>query len=168
MKNIAMIAAVTSQERAIGKENGLLFHIPEDLAYFKEVTQGHTLVMGYQTYMSLPKRPLPGRKNIVLSKNHTEAEGGQILSSVEAVLDYAREHADEKIFICGGASLYEQFMEHADNLYITWIDKEEEGADRFFPPVREDEWDPKTIRKGSETEECGIHYIFAVYEREKK
>ena len=86
MKNLYMIVAMTEKTRAIGKNNDMLYHLPEDLKYFKQTTQGHTIVIGYNTYMSFPKRPLPNRKNIVLTRKNRVIEGVEILHSIEEVL----------------------------------------------------------------------------------
>ena len=101
MKNLYMIVAMTEKTRAIGKNNDMLYHLPEDLKYFKQTTQGHTIVIGYNTYMSFPKRPLPNRKNIVLTRKNRVIEGVEILHSIEEVLDYAKVHSEEQIFIGG-------------------------------------------------------------------
>ncbi len=138
---ISLIAAITKKTRAIGKNNDMLYHLPKDLQFFKETTLHHSIVMGYKTYCSLPKRPLPNRKNIVLSKSHNiENNEVLVLQDVESVLHYAEQNPSDEIFICGGSTLYEQFLPHADKLYLTLIEeKEPVDADTFFPTF-EDEW----------------------------
>ncbi len=164
MENIYIIVAMTREKRAIGNKNNLLCHIPEDLKYFKDITKGNTIVVGYNTYMSFPKRPLPSRKNIVLTRKNVEMEGALIMNSVEEVLSYASKNPDEKIFICGGASVYEQFKEYADTFYISYIEKEFE-ADTFFPDIDEGSLTLVYNRKGEDCETVGIDYSFCCYKR---
>lgn len=133
---ISLIVAI-DKNRGIGKENNLLAYIPEDLKYFKRVTDGHTIVMGYNTYMSLPVRPLPNRKNIVLTKREIDLPGATILHSIDELLKEI--NSEEEVFICGGASIYEQLLPYADKLYVTHI-FDEFQADTFFPEITE-EWE---------------------------
>ncbi len=132
---ISLIVAI-DKNRGIGNNNKLLAYIPEDLKYFKRVTNGHTIVMGYKTYMSLPVRPLPNRKNIVLTRKNIELPGAIVIHSIDELLKEL--NSDEEVFICGGASIYEQMLPHATKLYVTHI-FDEFQADTFFPEIT-DEW----------------------------
>jgi dihydrofolate reductase len=165
MKNISIIVAV-AKNNAIGKDNKLLCHLSEDLKRFKKLTSGFTVVMGKNTYFSLPKRPLPDRINIVI----TDIAGEQIDNCVMA---YSIEDAISKMdsekenFIIGGASIYRQFLSHANKLYITWIHQEFE-ADTFFPEVKDAEWEIISKEDFSITDEKNPYpYSYVIYNRKK-
>ncbi len=128
---LSMIVAV-DETRAIGKNNQLLWHIPEDLKRFKELTTGHTVVMGENTYYSIGK-PLPNRKNIIVTLNQSlELPGCVVAHSIEEALQQAREVEEEEVFIIGGASVYKQFLPLIERLYLTLVQGKHE-ADTFFP-----------------------------------
>ena len=166
MKNLYMIVAMTEKTRAIGKNNDMLYHLPEDLKYFKQTTQGHTIVIGYNTYMSFPKRPLPNRKNIVLTRKNRVIEGVEILHSIEEVLDYAKVHPKEQIFICGGDTIYEQFMPYVSKLYLTVIEEETPvEAEAFFPEVDTDVWKKTEENPSKEWNGTTPNYTFTVWEK---
>lgn len=155
---ISLIVAM-DKNRGIGKENNLLAHISEDLRYFKRVTDGHTIVMGYNTYMSLPKRPLPNRKNIVLTTKDIKLDGALVVNSIEELLKLL--NTDEETFICGGASIYNQMLPYADKLYITHIFNEFE-ADTYFPEIT-DEWEISESICHKENINHKYPHIFTVY-----
>ena len=166
MKNLYMIVAMTEKTRAIGKNNDMLYHLPEDLKYFKQTTQGHTIVIGYNTYMSFPKRPLPNRKNIVLTRKNRVIEGVEILHSIEEVLDYAKVYSEEQIFICGGDTIYEQFMPYVSKLYLTVIEEETPvEAEAFFPEVDTDVWKKTEENPSKEWNGITPNYTFTVWEK---
>lgn len=128
---LSMIVAV-DETRAIGRNNQLLWHIPEDLKRFKELTTGHTVVMGENTYYSIGK-PLPNRKNIIVTLNQSlELPGCVVTHSIEEALQQAREVEEKEIFIIGGASIYKQFLPLIERLYLTLVQGKHE-ADTFFP-----------------------------------
>ena len=165
MKEISIIVAV-AKNNAIGKNNKLLWHLSEDLKRFKKLTTGHYIIMGKNTYYSLPKRPLPNRTLIVL----TDIPGEQI---DDCIMAYSIEEAIEKMdtngenFIIGGASIYQQFLSHANKLYITWVHEEFE-ADTFFPELIEDEWDVISKEDFLEPDEKNPHpYSYVIYERKR-
>lgn len=129
---ISLIAALARKDRAIGFQNALLWYIPEDFRHFKETTSGHAIIMGENTYRSIG-RPLPNRKNIILSQDPAFAPPGcVVVRSLEEALAQARIVEPEEVFICGGASVYRQFLPLADRLYLTLVEGEYE-ADTFFP-----------------------------------
>jgi len=161
--DISMIVAV-AKNNAIGKENKLLWHLSEDLKRFKQLTTGHYIIMGKNTYFSLPRRPLPNRTHVVL----TDVPGEQV---DECVMAYSVEEAIDKMdpqnenFIIGGASIYRQFLRHANKLYITWVD-EEFDADTFFPELDENEWNVVSKEDFPNTDEKNPHpYSYVIYER---
>ncbi len=162
-----MISMIVSVDRGwgIGKENDMLAHIKPDLAYFKEVTLGHPVAMGHNTYLSLPEknRPLPGRDNIILTTKDLDIEGVQTVCCLDELLELIEEkYSDTEVFIMGGASVYEQMLPYADKLYITHIFRKFEGVEAYFPMIG-DEWrlDDLIVR-----EENIIHkypHMFATY-----
>ncbi|HLC94934.1 MAG TPA: dihydrofolate reductase [Patescibacteria group bacterium] len=129
---ISIISAIAKGDRAIGKNNALLWHIPEDMQHFRKLTTGHTVVMGENTFKSIG-RPLPNRMNIVLSFDEQfNPEGCLMARSMEEALNMARQSEAEEIFIIGGASIYKQCIVFAERLYLTLVDGSYE-ADTFFP-----------------------------------
>ena len=161
---ISIIVAV-AQNNAIGKDNDLLWHLPDDLKYFKRITSGHPVIMGRRTWDSLPKRPLPNRRNIVISDIPGDAvEGAEIATSIE----HARSLCDPagENFIIGGASVYRQFLPLCDRLYLTKVHKDFEG-DVFFPELDPSEW--KLISQDDRPPD-GVNdftYSYLVYDRKR-
>jgi dihydrofolate reductase len=148
MKPISIIVAI-AQNNAIGKDNQLLWHIPADLKRFKKLTTGHTIVMGKRTFESLPLRPLPNRRSIVITDiPGEEIEGCTMAYSIEdsiSKMDDAKEN-----FIIGGGSVYRQFLPLAQQLYLTIVQKDFE-ADTFFDEIDYSKWE--TIEREDHTEE---------------
>ncbi len=161
---ISLIAAV-SDDRGIGKDNDLLWHIPEDLKRFKNLTMGKTLIMGKKTWESLPRKPLPGRKNIVL----TDIPGECIDCSITA---YSVEDAlgkcspGEEIFIIGGASVYRQFMPLAGRLYITHVHRKAR-ADVYFPKIDMRIWKVVENTGFISGDEAKLPYSYVIYEKKR-
>lgn len=140
MPEIVVIAAV-ARNRVIGKDNRLLWNIPEDMAHFKALTSGRTVIMGRKTWDSLPPRfrPLPGRRNIVISRQADyPAPGAELAGSLEQALQLAAS-GEESIFIIGGEQIYRQAMAVAERLEITEVDLEPEG-DAWFPEIAAVDW----------------------------
>ncbi len=133
----AIIVAIAN-DYAIGMDNKLLCHLPADLKHFKELTSGHTVVMGRNTFFSLPKGALPNRRNIVLSPDKETFPGCETACSFPEVFELCQK--DEKVFFIGGAMVYSQALEWVDSLYITWIHASFE-ADVFFPEINQDVWE---------------------------
>ena len=128
---ISIIAAI-SENRAIGKDNKLLWHLPEDLQRFKKITSGHPIIMGQKTFESLG-RPLPNRTNIVLTLDRSyKAPGAVVVYSMDEALEAAKRVEKEEIFFVGGGQIYAQAIKFADKLYLTLVDGEYD-ADTFFP-----------------------------------
>lgn len=161
--NISMIVAL-DKNNGIGKGNKLLAHIPEDLKYFKKVTNGQIIVMGYNTYMSLPKRPLPNRTNIVLTRKDISLEGAIVVDSIDSLLKLLKDYHEKEIFICGGASIYEQMMPYSDKLYITHI-FDEFSADTYFPEIKKEEWKMDKISGDFENIYNKHPHVFTIYTR---
>lgn len=128
---ISLIAAI-DEKRGLGKNNDLLFKIPEDQKRFREITRGHAIVMGRKTFNSIG-RPLPERTNIVITRDESfTADGVIVVHSLKEALDKARETEEKEIFVIGGGEIYKQAIDQADKLYLTVI-KGAYGADVFFP-----------------------------------
>ncbi|HOK26083.1 MAG TPA: dihydrofolate reductase [Bacteroidales bacterium] len=135
---ISIIAAV-SEDLGIGKDNKLLWNIPEDLKRFKKLTTGRCVIMGKKTWESLPVKPLPGRKNIVVTDNPGDRFNCDCTAfSVEEALQACK--GEEEVFVIGGGSIYRQFMPLADRLYITHV-HDKAPADTFFPEIDPSVWE---------------------------
>jgi dihydrofolate reductase len=161
MNNRISLIAVIAKNRGIGKNNQLLWHIPEDLQRFKKITLGHPVVMGRNTYESLG-RPLPGRANIVIARETDyEASGAVTVRSIPEALELAKKEAGgEEIFIIGGGQIYTQTIGLADRLYLTIVDQESE-ADTFFPAF--DEW--QRIIEEEKITDTAIPHTFRILEK---
>ena len=135
---ISMIAAM-AHDRVIGKDNQMPWHLPADLAHFKRVTLGKPVLMGRKAFESIG-RPLPGRRNLVISRNPGyQAEGIEVLGSVEAALALLAGSAVEELMVIGGGHLYAEMLPSADRLYLTQIDLAVEGDTRF-PAFDDGQW----------------------------
>ena len=140
---ISMIAAI-GKNNELGKDNSLIWHIPNDMKFFKNTTINHTVVMGYNTYKSLPA-PLKDRHMIVISKNHNIDEI-EIIKDPQEIVDKYLDNNIE-IFIIGGASLYNYFLDYAKNLYLTEIDDTCIEADAFFPTFDKNMWQDNILEE---------------------
>lgn len=156
-----MIVAV-GRDGSIGRGGDLIWHIPEDLKHFKRVTMGHPVIMGRKTWESLPRRPLPGRKNIVMSRDADFiASGAEVACSVSEAIEKGGDNAP---FIIGGEQIYRMFLPYTSTLYLTEIDADCGDADAFFPlPEAEEGWE-LTEESSLQTTSGGITYRFRVYE----
>ena len=137
-KNISIIVAI-AENFAIGKNNDLLFHLPNDLKRFKEITSGHTIIMGRNTLLSLPKWPLPNRRHIVITdKPDDQFQGCETVFSIEEAVEKVKE--EDEAFIIGGGMIYRQFFPLAGKLYLTLVHKPFD-ADVFFPEIDYAQWE---------------------------
>ena len=137
MKSIQAIVAI-DENGAIGRQGDLLCHLPADMRHFKEVTMGHSIVMGRKTFESFPRRPLPGRQNIVITRNAAwQYPGVTVANSLEEAITAAQ---TETVFIIGGAQVYELALPHVDVLHLTVIHARWATADAFFPVLDPNEW----------------------------
>ena len=168
---ISIIAAV-ARNRAIGLKNKLIYWLPNDLKRFKQLTTGHTIVMGRNTYLSLPKGALPNRRNVVLSRsafaegNTAEDRAAQypgcnVYPTLDAALESCRE--DEDIYIIGGASVYNQALKVADRLCLTEVDDTPAEADTFFPDYSD--WKVAHREAHPKDERHAFSYAFVDYVR---
>ena len=161
---LSIIACISQTNRAIGYQNRLLYHIKSDLTRFRELTTGHTIIMGRKTYESLPNGALPHRRNIVVSRSMKEMEGCEVYPNLEAALK-AAEGKTEETFIIGGESIYRQSLPAAHKLYLTVVDDAAvnatpQQADAFFPEINPKEW--KLIEKEMRNEN-GLSFSFLTY-----
>jgi dihydrofolate reductase len=162
-----MISFIVAMDelKAIGKNNNLPWHLPEDLKFFKKVTMGHPIAMGRKTHESIG-RPLPGRENIIITRNPDfQSEGCTVFHSVADFVAYCRQ-SEEEVFVIGGAEIFKETFEFADRLYITNILHKFEG-DTFFPKFDETKWELKSLTKGTKDEKNPYDYEFCLYERKK-
>ena len=155
---LSIIACISQTNRAIGYQNRLLYHIKSDLTRFRELTTGHTIIMGRKTYESLPNGALPHRRNIVVSRSMKEMEGCEVYPNLDAALKAAE--SPQEIFIIGGESIYRQSLHVARKLYLTVVDDAPQQADAFFPEINPKEW--KLIEKEMRNEN-GLSFSFLTY-----
>jgi len=134
------IIVAIDRDGAIGRGGDLIYHISDDLRRFKALTMGNTLVMGRRTFDSLPRGPLPGRRNIVVSRRPgLTIDGAEVYTTLEAALAAAADGPGDT-FVIGGAEVYRQTLAGADRLHITLVEASTPGADTFFPPIDPREW----------------------------
>jgi dihydrofolate reductase len=157
---INIIAAV-AKNRAIGFENKLIYWLPNDLKRFKALTTGHTIIMGRNTYLSLPKGALPNRRNVVLSTTVSELPGCDVYPTLDAALQSCQPNED--IYIIGGARVYEQAISIADRLCLTEVDDTPAQADAFFPDYSD--WQVVNKETHPKDERHAFEYAFTDYER---
>lgn len=159
---ISIIVAI-AENRAIGKNNDLLWHIPADLKRFKSITSGHPVIMGKRTWESLPLRPLPNRRNIVITDIPEEQiEGCEMAYSIDEAV--AKCKSEEENFIIGGSSVYRQFLPYASRLYLTLV-KKSFDADVFFPEIDFSEWKLISKEEFQPDEVNDFYYSNETYDR---
>lgn len=160
---ISIIVAI-AENYAIGKKGDLLCHMPADLKHFKDITSGKTVMMGERTFFSLPKHPLPNRRNIVLTDVAGKTfEGAEAVYSIDEMVHCV--NGEEEAFVIGGGMVYRQMMPLADKLYITHIHHSWEDADTFFPEIKESEWKLLNAERHFADEKNPYDYTFATYGR---
>ena len=158
------IIANVAQNRAIGNGNKLIYWLPNDMKRFKQLTTGHTIIMGRKTFESLPKGALPNRRNIVLTRSQATFPGCDTFRSLKEALRNCKDNED--IYIIGGASVYSQAMEVADRLCLTEVADTPTEADTFFPDYSE--WHEVWREEHEKDERHEYPYAFVDYEREDK
>ena len=160
---ISIIVAI-ADNNAIGRKGDLLCHLPNDLKHFKQITSGCTVIMGKRTFFSLPRHPLPNRRNIVITDIEGETfEGAEAVYSIEEAVKIADENKEN--FIIGGGMVYRQFMPLADKLYITHIRHTFGDADTYFPEIDSAIWQQTNIEHHLADENNPYDYDFAEYRR---
>ena len=158
---LSIIVAIAN-ENVIGKDNKLIWHLPEDLKRFKEITSGHKIIMGRKTFESLG-RVLPNRKHIILCndmKMDVDNENVEILDDISKLDKYI--NSDEECFVIGGATIYKLLMPYANKMYITKINENFEG-DVWFPEIKEETWKEISREKGIKNDENPYDYEYITY-----
>lgn len=152
-----------AQNNGIGRNNQLLWHIPADLKRFKQITLGHTVIMGKNTFLSLPGGPLKNRRNVVISNDPADRFAGcEMVFSIQEALE--RCDADQENFVIGGASVYRQFLPMAHRLYITRVNRSFE-ADTFFPEINPGEWEVISQEHPEPDGKNDFSYTFIILKR---
>jgi dihydrofolate reductase len=160
---ISLIAAM-DRNRLIGNKNQLPWHLPADLTHFKQVTMGKPIIMGRKTYESIG-RPLPGRTNIVLTRDESfQADGVVLTGSLENALDCAASEGAEEVMIIGGSNIYGQALDHSGRLYLTLVDAEFEG-DAWFPDIDMEQWQQVSSEVHAADEKNPVDYRFMIFEK---
>lgn len=159
MNNVSMIAAI-GKNNELGSGNQLIWRLPHDLKFFKNTTMGKDIIMGSNTFYSLPKL-LPGRRHIVLTSKNIENDQILILHSKEELIEYLKQIKKE-VMIIGGASVYSQMLEYADKLYLTEIEATSHDADAYFPKINYQEWESELLGTNQDN---GITYKHILYKR---
>ncbi len=160
-RGLGLVVAI-SENNAIGKDNQLLWHLPADLKHFKNITTGHTIIMGRKTYDSIGK-PLPNRRSIVITRQKDlHIEGVEVVNSLDAAIALCK--PDEKVYVIGGAEIYKHALSFCQKIYLTRVHQYYE-ADAFFPELSLEEW--KEIDKIDHVtdEKNTIPYSFSTLER---
>ena len=162
-KNISIIVAI-AENNAIGKDNLLLWRLSNDLKRFKKITSGHKVIMGRNTFLSLPNGALPNRTNLVITdKEEDDFDRCIMVYSVPEALEKCDEN--EEVFVIGGGMIYKQFLPHATKLYITKVHKSFDAADTFFPEINYDEWNEISRERHESSEKNEYPHSFIIYER---
>ncbi|MBO5263899.1 MAG: dihydrofolate reductase [Bacteroidaceae bacterium] len=164
MYRLALIAAI-AENNAIGHCNKLIYWLPNDLKRFKELTTGHTIIMGSNTFRSLPKGALPHRRNIVLSRKESNFPGAEHFTSLEEALANCTD--EDIVYIIGGEQLYKHAMPIADILCLTEVEDTPEEADAFFPQFDKREWEVVEQMSFGTDEKHAHNYKFVTYIRRK-
>jgi dihydrofolate reductase len=160
---VSIIVAI-AQNGTIGDKNALLWHIKEDMRFFRTTTSGHAVIMGRKTFESIGSKPLPKRKNIVITRQDVEFAGALTAHSLEEAIAMAS--GDEEIFIMGGAQIYAQALKCADRVYITRVERDYEG-DTAFPEIDYSEWKLVSEERYERGEEYEYPFAFLTYDRVK-
>ena len=163
-----MIAAMGTN-RVIGKDNDIPWHLPDDFQYFKDTTNGHTVIMGRKNWESLPDpfRPLPKRTNIVITRQSDySADGAQVVRSLDEALKLAKETNDSEVFIIGGGEIYRQSLEIANQIYLTEIDGDFDGQ-TTFPTFDMSEWKEVSREHHPIDDKHAYSFDFVIYQKTK-
>ena len=159
--NINIIAAI-GKNNELGKNNDLVWRLKGDMKFFRDITIGHSIVMGRKTFESLPKM-LPERKHIVISTSEIKNDKIELYKSIKDFL-IKYQNIDEDVFIIGGASIYREFIDLTNKMYLTEIDASDKDADVYFPTFNKEEWDREEL---ASNQEKSINYKHVLYKRKK-
>ena len=156
------IIAAIGKNNELGYKNNLIWHLKKDLSFFRDTTMNKTIIMGRRTFESLPKM-LPNRKHVVLSSSNDFPEEVTVFKTMDELLDYFKD-SEEELFVIGGASIYKQFLDISDKLYLTEIDASFDEADVYFPTFNKEEFDAEVLDSECEDD---INYTHVLYKRRK-
>lgn len=160
---VSLIVAI-GKNRVIGKDNKMMWRLPHEWAYFKEVTLGHCIITGRKNFEA-QGRALPGRTNIIVTRNKDyQAAGCVVVSSIEEALDFARAKGESEAFICGGGEIYKQSMDLVDRMYITEVDYNQEGQ-VYFPTFDESKFKRTSVKSMDVTSDNALAWHAYLYER---
>lgn len=160
---ISLIAAL-GKDRAIGKDNGLIWRLKDDMKLFRRITSGHTVLMGRKTYESIG-RPLPNRRNIVISRSWEPAEGVEVFGDLDEALQNCQNGEETEVFVIGGGEIYRQVLPLADKLYLSEVEGIFPEADTWFPEIDWREWDRRELEKYQISEDNSHSFNYCVYSR---
>lgn len=163
----ASIVVIVDEKNAIGKENNLLCHLPNDLKHFKQITLNHCVIMGRRTLEAMPNGALPERTNIVLTRNKdVQFDNCVMLHSLKDVWEYCKN--EDEIFFIGGGQIFETVLGDVDKLYLTRIHHTFEDAETFFPEINFEEWELISEEKHKADERHAYDYTFQTHVRKFK
>jgi len=164
---ISIVVAI-ADNNAIGKDNRLLWRLPRDMQYFKEVTWGHHVIMGRKTWDGIPPKfsPLPGRVNIIVTRQKGfVCEGCKVVASVEEGIEFARQSGEQELMIIGGGEIYRQALPVVNKIYLTKVHHTFSEADTFFPVLSQQEWNTINSEWNMADEKNEFDFEFVVLER---
>ncbi|MDR0572475.1 MAG: dihydrofolate reductase [Tannerella sp.] len=162
---ISIIVAIAANG-ALGAKNDLLWKLPNDMKRFRELTTGHTVIMGRKTFESLPKGALPNRTNVVITRNvKASFKDCEVFDNLDSAIKKHRN--EDEVFIIGGADVYKQAIAFADRLYITYVRHAFENADAFFPEINKNEWIMTENKDFPDDEKHLFSYTFQTYIKKK-
>ena len=163
---ISLVVAA-SENNVIGKNNQLVWHLPKDMKFFKNVTWAMPVVMGRKTFESMGSKPLSGRKNIVITrKSDWKADGVSVVSSLDAAIAQAQVSNYKEVFVIGGGEIYKIAFEKADKIYMTRVHAELEG-DTYFPVIEKNDWKLVTNNNNAVDDKHSYPFSFQLWERNK-
>lgn len=164
MEIISIVAI--GKNHVIGKNNQMLWHLPNDFKFFKTETTGHFIIMGRKTFESFPK-PLPNRTHIVITQqvDYVVAEGVVVVNSLESAIEYAKHHQQDRVFVIGGGQIYALAQDIVTDLYITYVDFETDG-DAYFPQFDKNKFTAKLVQTQEVDEKHA--YAFEIYKHHRK
>lgn len=163
---ITLVACIDMNNGIADEEGNLLFDLPRDMKHFKSITSGKIVVMGRKTWDSLPKKPLPKRKNYVLTMNEDfNPIGAKVLRSIDEVKELGKKH---DVYVIGGMEIYYQTIDFADRLMLTQVHKVKENAKYFFPDFDVVDWTQKSMTMNKQDKEHDYSFAFATYERNRE
>ncbi len=162
---ILSLIAAADEQNLIGGDNKLLWDLPADMKHFRTTTSGHSVLMGRKTYESIG-RPLPNRRNIVISRQQDlQIEGCEVAASLEQALALLKENSEDEVFVIGGGEIYKRALPLADRVYLTRVHTTLEG-DTYFPELLSEEWKEVSREEHEADETHAFAYTFLVYEKQ--